>query len=154
MTSKRGFSLLLLLSLVVALGCGSSKTPARLSGKVTYNSKPITAGSVTLHGKENAEFRIPLNSDGTYDQAGLPAGDFDVTIETESAKPRTTMTYGAGKGGADRGKGSTSPMPQGVGGGAKGEYVKIPEKYSKKETSGEKVTLKAGPNTKDFDLKD
>jgi len=150
MLSKSSFGLLFLLSLALVLGCGTSKTPARLSGKVTYKDAPVKGGTINLYPKEGG-YTIDINSDGTYDKAGLPSGDVDVTIETESIKPRELPKYGGGKGGKDM----TSPPPPGAGGGApKGEYVKIPEKYAKKETSGLKVTLQPGANTKDFPLTD
>ena len=150
MNSKCGFVVLLVLFGLV-LGCSEPKTPARLTGKVTYKSDLVKGGTITLYGKEDSSYSIIINSDGTFDKADLPSGDLDVTIETESVKTNPKGEYGGGKAPKDKGMSST---PASMGGAPKGEYVKIPEKYAKRETSGLKVTLGKGQNNKDFPLTD
>jgi len=150
MNSKSGFVVLLVLFGLV-LGCSEQKTPARLTGKVTYKDALVKGGTITLHGKENSNYSLIINSDGTFDKADLPSGELDVTIETESAKPNPKGHTEAGRRRRTR---ACRALPPRRPAPPKGEYVKIPEKYSKKETSGLKVTLNKGQNNQDFSLTD
>jgi hypothetical protein len=155
MTKSRLF---LVLPLLLALGVGcvnNTNVPSKVSGKVSYKGQPVTAGNISFYPKEGGVYSISINGDGTYAQAGLPAGDMEVAIETESANPNKPA---APQYGGKMGAGAASPMPRDIATGstpAAGPYVKIPAKYGKRETSGLKVTLSKGNNSgKDFDLTD
>jgi hypothetical protein len=158
MTIASRLSLLLPLGLLLLLGCGEKKgAVARLSGTVKYKGTPVTAGTITFTakgegGNPGGTYPVPITPDGTYSASQLPAGELAVAIETESANPKSRKSaadYGGGKDMMKR-----SPMPEGVGGGPKGTYVKIPDKYKDPKTSGLTVTVTNGKNTKDFDLTD
>jgi hypothetical protein len=166
MTYRVRFSLLLPLLLVVAAGCNTSNTPARVSGKITYKGNPVTAGTITFYrqGDTHGIFYYTIMEDGTYSGADLPAETLDVTIETESANPKShpQTQYGAkqgagGKAGADPNEYMKKMQERGAipGGPAnKGPYVQIPLKYNDKAKSGLTVTLGAGRNEKNFELTD
>jgi hypothetical protein len=156
-------TLLLLLApllLVVAAGCHGHM--ARLSGTVKYKGQPVSGGSITFHAPEGGIYAFPLKPDGTYSGTEVPAGDYVVTVETESANPKKpTMTYGQQGGGAKKAGGDPNDyrakmmernqVPTATEGGG---YVKIPSKYSDKKKSGLQASLGGGSNTKDFDLTD
>jgi hypothetical protein len=148
--TKGRIVLLLPLLLGLASGCGTAKSvPANLTGKVTYNGAPVTAGTLTFYPKEGGGvYPMALNSDGTYSGTDLPLGAGDVAIETESANKKNAQTYGGGRAPA------MSSKPPGSGGTEQGAYVMIPAKYAKKETSNLTVTLTKGNNTNNIDLKD
>jgi len=159
MTLKGRLVLTLPLFLVVVFGCekGNPNAPATVSGKVTYKGNPVTAGVVTFNPKkEGPVSSAPLKEDGTYNMTEAPAGEFTVTVETESANPdRKTEAYGAPPGagaGAGAGGGSSPPPPGVNTATAPGKYVKIPKKYSDPESSPLKATLGAGKQVKDFPL--
>lgn len=155
MTSFIRFSLCLgVLGLVTLLGCsgGNANAPASLNGKVTYKGAPVGGGTVRLE-KDGTDggnkFSLNLNPDGSFSSSDLPEGDFNVSIETDSAKGNPPTTYGANKGH----KMTSSPIPQSAN-VVKPSYTAIPKKYAKKDTSGLKVTLKRGKNEQNFDLND
>jgi hypothetical protein len=161
MTRTGRLFLLSPLLLVLVFGCKASSTPARVAGKFTYKGNPVPAGSVTFHMPEGGIFSYPLNSDGTFSGSDLPAGEMVVTVETESANPKgRSVQYkgrGQGKEGGDpsvymKKMKEMGKVPEGAANA--GEYVKIPLKYARKETSPLKVTLTRGKNDCNFELTD
>ena len=154
--TKARLLLTLPLLLLLVLGCQKSKTPAKLSGKVTYNGNPVTGGEMVFYFGEGGAPEVTIRSDGTYSATDLPVGEATVTIDTESINPKGKMApaqYGGVKG-AGKEKMKMSPMPEAASQSAKGEYVKIPLKYKDKKKSGLTVTLTSGEQTHDFELKD
>jgi len=164
MIATRTILLVLPLSLVLAAGCKTSRAPSsEVHGKVTYNGKPVSAGNIGFHPKEGAGLGNSLHADGSYSVSGLPAGEYIVTVETETANPdkRKEQVYGAapGKKGQENPSSQYQKMMQQKGVGVvapqeSGAYVKIPEKYADKAKSPLHVTLDKGDNTQNFDLKD
>jgi hypothetical protein len=155
MTLKGGLVLTLPLCLVLVFGCekGNPNAAATVTGKVTYKGEPVTAGVVTFNPKkEGPVSSATLNADGTYSITEAPAGDFTITVDTESLNPdRKAPAYGPPGAGAG---GGSSPPPPGVAAApsSAGKYVKIPKKYSDPESSPLKATLGAGKQVKDFSL--
>jgi hypothetical protein len=162
---KRRVIPVLPLLLLLAFGCSGGKgTVATVVGKVTYSNQPVTGGQVIFYPAEGPPAQVGIGADGTYTITDIPTGDYAVTVETESVKQRAQPDYGgrgrAGGGGEPKGEGGQKPAAGGMspkpadfqGGG--GAYVKIPDKYSKKETSGLKTTVGKGKNTYDIPLTD
>ncbi len=171
--------LLFLLSLGLVLGCGSNKSaPVQLSGKVTYNSTPLTGGVLVFY-TDAGVYRAAINPDGSFVAADLPEGEATVTVDTESLNPNgKTATYDGkdgkgggmvgkykGPGGGAAGGGGPAP-PKGAGKQEKspvgegspqsdlGQYMKIPRNYADKAKSPLKLTLQSGMPAQNFDLKD
>jgi hypothetical protein len=156
MTLKGALVLALPLCLVVAIGCDKANphAPASVSGKVTYKGEPVTGGTITFHPKtEGPSPTTTINADGTYTITDSPAGDFTVTVETESINPskKAPQYPGAGKAG---GATTSSPMPGSPPTAAAGKYVKIPQKYADPKTSTLTAKLGAGKQTVNFTLED
>jgi hypothetical protein len=125
---------------LVPLACGSTGPGmAPVSGKVTYNGKPVPKGTITFastkEGGRNATGE--LDPEGNYklqtEQPGDGAllGDYNVTIY---AHDEPILDYIPKK-----------PIPP---------KILTPTKYEKPETSGLKATVKSGSNKFDFDLTD
>jgi hypothetical protein len=138
----------LMLSLGVCLGgCGSAKNTAVVSGKVTYNGESVTGGKIELYDADNPDEQpIPgdIKGDGTFGFGGVTPGKKKVVVLTEhlnssGAKPgmgpnlpgRPPMLRG-NTAGAPPDKGHEEDWAK-LGG--KPKYVKIPMKYSKKNTT-------------------
>ncbi len=142
------------LCLFLLLGCGGNvkNAPASISGKVTYNGTPVGGGNIQFFtpNNESGLYNAAIKSDGTFAAGDLPVGEMVVTIETESINPNKAKAEYK-KGGK---QGGMSPVGSGTGQLNTGNYVKIPEKYKKSDTSGLKATLKPGKNTQNFELKD
>jgi hypothetical protein len=122
------------------LACGTAGPEmARVSGKVTYQGKPVPKGTVTFVSTNAARRNAvgQLDANGTYrlqtEQPGDGAepGDYDVTVYSHDDvildyKPKT-------------------PTPP---------KILSPEKYENPKTSGLKRTVKSGSNTFDLELTD
>ncbi|MHB1422488.1 MAG: hypothetical protein ACYC3I_04695 [Gemmataceae bacterium] len=154
-------SLVLTIAVGGTVGCaGKSKGSANVSGKITYNGKPVTGGSITFHRTlEDAvgELGGSIAEQGTYTVTGLPSEEYIVTIDTEFLNKTAPTVYG--QGGNKRNKDEyEKKMREKMGKGPpedkQGTYMKIPSKYSDKKTSTLRTTLIKGDNTYDVDLKD
>jgi len=87
---------LLILLASVALGCGSSETGHRLSGKVTFNGQPVPSGKILVvpdssKGNKGAAGYADITN-GTYDTSaaggnGVVAGAVTITVEGIDPKP-------------------------------------------------------------------
>jgi hypothetical protein len=156
------------LAALTLLGCKSENpnSPARVSGRVTYNGNPVTGGTLTFHSADGGKIPAAIGADGTYSAFDIPDGDMVVTVETETINPeRKQPEYrgapsgaakmygkkGAGMGVVAKGQ-QMGPMPEGT--APVGTYVKIPAKYNDPAKSDLKCTLKKGDQKQDFNLTD
>ncbi len=165
---KISCTLLLFVISVFGYGCSSSNpaAPARISGKLTYKGAPIKAGSMKFLTLEGTAYDAQISSDGTYSATDLPIGEMVVIVETESVNPANDPSKTARTGeyqrymkmmesrrpGESSSPGSSSapssvPKPT-------DNYIKIPEKYGKANTSPLTITLTKGRQVHDFDLTD
>jgi hypothetical protein len=125
---------------LAATGCGSSGPEmASVSGKVTYNGKPVPKGTVSFvatqadgrnaSGELDASGNYRLQTEAPGDGAQL--GEYDVALYSHDEE---VLDY-------------TPRVP------VKVERL-IPEKYEDPKTSTLKRTVKSGSNTFDFELTD
>jgi len=144
---KHLLSALLLCSVVA--GCGESK--ATVHGKVTFNDKPVTAGTVvftTPDGKYTEH--VQIKSDGTYSSATIPMKEVKVGV-TPGPKPAALAMP----------KGAQMPTPSGGSGGyaqsaygqSASDYVDIPQAFNP-NTSGLTLKVDKPDVTYDIPLKD
>ncbi|MEZ6069960.1 MAG: carboxypeptidase-like regulatory domain-containing protein [Pirellulales bacterium] len=130
------------LMLLLALGCGSGEPLGQVSGVVTLAGEPVTNGSVVFENRElGISVRANLDDQGryhvrTYDQDGLPPGDYQVAVTSTRTGSGASPFVGDP---ADQQPTDTGPA--------------IPEKYFKIATSDLSAHVDAGPNTIDFPLK-
>jgi hypothetical protein len=135
-------------------GCGSST--GTVSGKVTYNGKPLKGGSVTffVSGAKPDRVSAEIDRDGKYTAYNVPAGKAIVTVDTDRLNPKNIKgkRYSPPPGvaapkGFNEGKGGVSPEE------AAERFVEIPSKYSKEDESGLTCEVKGGAQPHDIDLK-
>ena len=105
----------------ICLGCGPEpqvdESRTTVSGHVTFDGKPLQAGSITFSSTETGiGTTIPIGGGG-YVTNRVPIGPNIVTVETES------LLFGNAK-----------------------EYVRIPAKYSDPSQSGLTADIKKGVN--------
>jgi len=129
-------------------GCGRSGSSSSVTGSVTYKGKPVTGGTMLLHGKDKV-FPASLGPDGNYICPSVPAGEYTVTINTEGLKKNVVDPVIGGEEqklfeNKDLAKARAS-IPA---------YVPIPGKYADAKTSGLTLTVGSGSNTKDLQLTD
>jgi hypothetical protein len=158
----RTIRLLLLLALLGVVVSGCFNRRSKVSGKVTYQGKPVPAGTVTFNAPEGGIYTYVLSTEGTYSGNDLPPAAYVVTIDTEALNPKghPVKQYGGAKNktGGDPSMNYEARMKQmgkvPEGATATGEYVQIPEKYRDKKNSPLKESLVSGSNQKNFDLTD
>jgi hypothetical protein len=128
----------LALVLLAPLGCGrAGPEMARVTGKVTYQGKPVPKGTIAfIPVADGRNATGALAPDGTYrlqteePNDGAQLGEYKVTI---SARDDVVLDY-------------TPPVP------IKPKML-APAQYENPETSGLKATVVRGSNVFDFDLK-
>src|SRR4051812_83435 len=90
MTKGQRFLIFPLAFLVFALGCGGGNpnAPAKVSGKVDYNGKPVTLGTVKLVPKGGGPgYAAAIKPDASYMASDLPVGEMTVAVDTEAFNP-------------------------------------------------------------------
>jgi hypothetical protein len=124
--------------LAFVAGCGSR---GDVSGKVTYQGKPLVWGTVQFEGSDGMIKQANINDDGTYSVRGLATGEAKASVSSINPKssdfqPRVV-----------EGRPPPPPRPE-----VKG-WFPIPGKYDTPHKSGLIYTIKSGENTIDIDLK-
>lgn len=121
-------------ALVAVTLAGCAPATGTVSGTITINGKPLTAGQITFQSEvgNHDAFSAPI-TDGHYETGPIPAGPCKVTvIHSSVAKPAAS--------GNDlvQARGSRS--------------IAVPDKYGRADSSGLTFTVKSGANTFDRDL--
>jgi hypothetical protein len=144
-----------LLLLALATGCASKST---ITGKVTYQDKPLTGG-VVLFVSESGKGtgRSEIGTDGSYTIENMPTGQAKIAVDTTSAQGTQPPGANAPKGmmpppGTDVPSASAKSGVYGSGNSARGAAV-IPDQYKNADTSGLTYTVKGGSQTHNIDLK-
>lgn len=138
----RPFLVLAALAMAVLPGCGPAK--AKVSGTVNFGGQPLPSGTITFQSEAgNKKVKAGNIADGKYTITDLEAGPAKVTVTTtpppteHAPLPNVTPIQPPA--------GSPAPAPP-------GKYVAIPKKYGIPDLSGLEYDVKAGDQTKDFDL--
>lgn len=63
--------------LLFLCGCGNS---ANVSGKISYQGRPITYGSVIFLRSDNSAFTAAIKPDGSYLVEGIPPGNASIAV--------------------------------------------------------------------------
>ena len=74
-----------LVAIVGPIGCGPKSIT--VSGRVTFNGKPLTGGSVILYCQDEQIVRGIIGPDGTYVIPNVPRGVCRVTVKTHTPIP-------------------------------------------------------------------
>jgi hypothetical protein len=122
-----------------SLGCGGPFSGS-VSGKVTYNGKPLPGGYVTFVHADGRTKQVQIQTDGSYSIPDAPGGDVKVAVKTVPpipAMPRNPFSQPGEK--------SEPIYPA-------GPYVPIPVKYADEKNSGLSTKINRGGNTYDIDL--
>ena len=111
------------------IGCGGEPSGS-VSGKVTYNGKPVTIGGVLFVNPDTGiGASAELDASGSYKVLSLRTGEYQVTIQ----RPR-------------------APSPEEMAKGAQLKKPDVPDKYLDPQTSGMTATITEGKNSVDFTL--
>jgi hypothetical protein len=129
--------LALLCLLAMAAGCGRAK--GIVSGKVSYNGKPVVFGMVQAFGSDGLPVSALIQPDGRYTLPPLPVGETRIAVSssdpTLGSKRRPNRKGNLRSSEADR---TTEPEPPQI---PAGEWFPIPGKYQDYQRSGLSVTV-------------
>jgi hypothetical protein len=129
---------------VLASGCG--KPAATVSGKVTYQGRPLPIGTIRFLTAENKVLAADISGDGDYSIPRVPPGEVKISVSVPSAntlKPQQKGMYG--KAGDNPASETSTSAPR---------LMKIPDQYGAPESSGLKYTVTAEANqTHNIELK-
>jgi len=124
----------LLAGLVVAAcwaaGCAGGPPTGSVSGKVTCNGAPLSAGVVLFSNPQTGVgASAALDASGTYTIKSIPTGQYQVAIQPPPP-----------------------PAPHEMQQASAAPRASIPQKYQDPKKSGLTATVKEGANTQDFAL--
>jgi hypothetical protein len=148
------FSSIAVVMVVVLIGCG--KPMGTVNGKVTYKGIALKGGNVVFQGEQT--YSMPIGEDGTYSSPSMYGGPYKVCVETASLKSKGGMGSSKDKtaakidSDANIPPGYTPSSPDLANKNA-GNYVQIPSKYAKPETTDITLEVKAGSQSFNIELK-
>jgi hypothetical protein len=124
--------------LLAAAGCGGT---ADVSGKVTYQGKPVVYGTVVLFGPDGVPKSGAIRPDGTFRVDGVKLGPAKVAVS--SPRPPGSQPAGRGRGGRDDGD---KPPPDEAPADPEviRNWVALPEKYADPDRSGLTADVQPG----------
>ncbi len=141
--TRRMEGLLMLLCLVGAGGCGSRAT---VSGKVTYQGRPVTYGAVIFVAGDGTARSAVIAPDGSYKIEGLSPGAVKIgVISPDPSKGRSAKRHHKLAPSQDGTAGS--PGTQGA------AWFPLPAQFEAPSTSGLNCTVGAGAVDHDIQLK-
>ena len=124
-------------------GCGNS---ADVSGKISYQGRPVTYGSVIILTSNNSAFSAAIKPDGTYLVEDIPPGNASIAVISRNPAlgrsaihpPKTTPT----------GKQEAAPRETAVTG-----WFPLPRNYEDPKSSGLTCNITKGQVIHDLELK-
>jgi hypothetical protein len=135
--------LLVLLFLVAAGGCGNRAT---VSGKVTYQGRPVTYGAVIFIAGDGTARSAVIAPDGSYKFEGLSPGPFKIgVLSPDPSKGRSARRHHKAAPSQDGTVGS--PGTPGT------TWFPLPARFETASTSGLDCTLGSGAVNHDIELK-
>src|SRR5262249_16240851 len=128
--------------LLAACGCGSTAT---VTGKVTYQGRPVTYGSVIFLAADNTARSGIIEPDGSYSVEDVPRGEGKIgVISHDPSKGRSTV---GGEKPASPGKKNAAAAK------TAGGWFPLPHRFEDPETSGLSCTISKGRVVYDIELK-
>lgn len=156
--AKRLLTTVVVVGMMWVSGCAKKKD-GTVSGKVVYQGNAVGPGQLLLHGSGNAPVGIALDVQGQFNSAGIPPGDYKVTVEV--AKDPFAMMKESGSdpragGAAKEAEEEMKKKSTELGGLPTGKAsIDVPPKYKDKEQTTLTWKIEAGKNEpKTFTLTD
>ena len=142
----------LVLVLLVLVGCGSGT--GAVTGRVTFQGKPVVSGSVVMLGADNKLVSGPLDAEGRYAINGVPLGTVQVAVVSPNpAPPRLSKRREKMIKLLEEKKDvQDSPAPAAPKVDSS-KWYPLPKQYELADTSGITTTIHSGDNTFDIELK-
>jgi hypothetical protein len=148
-----GYCGLAFLLVALAAGCAGKAT---IRGKVTYQGKPVTGGTITfLVGSEERSYPAQIQADGSFTIPEIRTGEAKITVT--SSNPNEAVVPAADpevlKRMSDQAKREMEKGSQ-VNKKDMATWRPLPKVYSDSDKTPLKITIQGGANQKDIDLQD
>jgi hypothetical protein len=143
--------LLTLVAIGLASGCGLGSGTGDVRGKVYFKGSEVTSGFVTMVGHDGTPKNSAIAEDGSYQIAGLPAGEVKIVVTSPPADPakggagRRTPPPRPGVEPRERQKPTTSDQQ-------KKTWRELPARYADVTASDLRYTVVPGVNQYDVKL--
>ena len=85
-SGRQAQAVLVLLTLAIS-GCSDRRTTATVTGTVSYQGKPLTAGKVSFFGPNDQVASALIDEDGSYAANDVPLGAVRVSVSTPPPPP-------------------------------------------------------------------
>jgi len=122
--------------LAALTGCGSKQ--ATVEGSVSYDSQPLTHGTVSFIGADGRVDSAQIQPDGTYKATRVPPGEAVITVQTYPLPPQVQPP--------------DQPAPKEPPNRGEARYVRIPALYADAKRSPLRLTVQSGSQTHDLKL--
>lgn len=129
-------------------GCEAGK--ADVTGKVTYQGKPVVWGTVIVQGPDGVAVNGTIAPDGTYAVRGVTAGPAKLGVVSRNPGVRGMAVSRGGRGGKEEGAAPAAPLAAGP---EKGKWFPLPPAAEDPEKSGLTANFGGGSNAHDIELK-
>lgn len=132
---------------IVVIAAFFHGTPmANVTGRVTYQGRPVIWGSVVIAGKDGRTAAGPIKPDGTFAVTGAPTDAVSVAVVSRDPLLQTWATNIKESRNRPTAKAfSASPVDR-------KKWFPLPAKYEDPENSGVTAKLKSGDNEFNVDL--
>ena len=133
--------------LVAVAGCG--RPPADVTGSVSYRGRPVVYGTVSIIAADQMTYYATIQTDGTFAVPGIPAGPARLGVYSPDPyfEPPIPPAMKARYAEAQRAAGGpVLPKPP------KGQWVRLPPKYTDPVSSGLTAEVSAPATTIDLRL--
>jgi hypothetical protein len=134
----------------ILLICGCGDPTADIHGTVSHQGKLLKGGNITfIHQDGKSSLSFAINEDGTYKAMKVPAGEVKICVETESLNPGKVSK----KTKYSPPPGQTAPEGFGSNDSSAKRYMKIPDSYSKPDSTDLKLTVGSGTMEHNVELR-
>jgi hypothetical protein len=135
--ARRAASVVVAAAAVWVAGCGPAV--GTVSGTVTQNGRPVPDVTLSFVSPDGTVNTAQVGTDGTYTVANVPVGPVQVTVQSTRAVGESEQEV------IKKGKSGVAPKAA--------SKVGLDPKFGDPQTSGLSLTVKAGDNKYDVDLK-
>jgi len=139
MSRKNAVTFAMVLLSVIA-GCAPATTTIR--GKVSFQSEPLTHGTLTLLAADGVGYSAAIGADGAFEIAGIPVGEAKVGILSKASSIRKKAPPPSRGPVSTTSKGNNVPVPIAPAPPISGPQV--PDRLADPTQSGLTVIVKAG----------
>ncbi len=136
-------ALLLSILLAAAGGCGKRAT---VTGKVTYQGRPVTYGSVIFLSADNTARSGAIAADGSYTVEGVPLGAVKIAVISRDPSKGRSVVRGRKPARSDNHARTASPKP------AAG-WFPLPSRFENATSSGLGCDVASGQLHYDIEMK-